>query len=452
MTEPLDVDARLAEGRPAVENVGNYVWACHLLGYQNPDLTLHPAQVRDWYGSEDGLNLHALEADRVALSSVANATDDVQQLQDRQLDALSDAWQGRGGDASREFLSRHGEASAATASAVRNAVDALTALRDDLWHAVDEKVAATVEIDDRRQAERAQWLAATRTVTTGAGDRAMASELIDQQMKPFVDNDIRADWLAAMQKAMAAVSAAFDVATGALTGDSPAAFEVPGDLGPVGKPAPAPPAPDVSVTAPAGWPSPAAVAAPASPAPMPASAFSAVPDALVPPTPAAMAAPPAMATPPASSTPPLGDMGGGLPGGAGGLAGLGSQLADAIGGLLDRPDAALPDPPELVDEPVDDQPVDDEEVVDDEQANDEDAEVESDAENTVDDEDDVPEDDCPVDEAADTEPTAEPLQTPPPEPMPPPPAIAEPPPAEPLGAQTPCEIAADELPQAGPEG
>ena len=113
---------------------------------------------------------------------------------------------------------RHGEASAAAASAVRNAVDALAALRDELWHAVDDKVGAAVAIEERRQTERAEWLAAARTVTTGAGDRAVASELIDQQVKPFVDNDIRSDWLTAMQKAMAAVSAAFDDATSVVDG------------------------------------------------------------------------------------------------------------------------------------------------------------------------------------------------------------------------------------------
>ena len=185
------------------------------------------------------------------------------------LDALAGAWQGRGGDASREFLLRHGEASAAAASAVRNAADALAALRDDLWHAVDEKVAAAVAIEDRRQAERAEWLAATQTVTTGAGDRAVASELIDQQVKPFVDNDIRADWLTAMQKAMAAVSAAFDDATGALTGEPAAAVRGAGRSRarrryrrrPGGAPAA-----EVAGTAPAAWPSPPAAASAARPA------------------------------------------------------------------------------------------------------------------------------------------------------------------------------------------
>ncbi|MFY9918299.1 MAG: hypothetical protein WAL26_07880, partial [Mycobacterium sp.] len=154
MAEPLEVAARLAEGRPAVDTIGDYVWACHLLGYQNPDLTLHAAQVRDWYDSEDGLDLHALEADRAALDAAATATDSALRLQEQQLGVLTGAWQGRGGDASREFLLRHNVASAAVASAVRRAVDVLAALRDDLWSAVDEKVAAAMSIDGRRQTER----------------------------------------------------------------------------------------------------------------------------------------------------------------------------------------------------------------------------------------------------------------------------------------------------------
>ncbi len=262
MAESLDVAARLAEGRAAVDNIGEYVWGCHLVGYQNPDLTLHAAQVRDWYGSEDGLDLQALETDRAALDAAATATDSALRLQEQQLGTLAVAWQGRGGDASHQFLIRHGEASAAVASAVRNAVHALAALRDDLWHAVDDKVGAAMAIEQRRQTERAEWLAAVRTVTAGAGDRAVASELIDQQVKPFVDNDIRSDWLTAMQKAMAAVSAAFDDATRVLTDEPAAPFEVPGDLGPVSIPSPPSTAPtaEVTGTAPAAWSSPPAAA------------------------------------------------------------------------------------------------------------------------------------------------------------------------------------------------
>ena len=203
MAEKFDVASRLAEGRPAVDNIQTYVWACHVLGYANPDLTLHASQVSDWYGSEDGLDLRALDADCAALEAAVAATEDALTRQDDQLGALSAAWQGRSADLSREFLHRHGEASAAAAAAVRTTADALATLRDNLWHTVDGKVAAAITAEGRAPDE---WLAAAQTVTTGAGDRAAASERIDQEVKPFVDNDIRTDWLAAMRSAMAAVS------------------------------------------------------------------------------------------------------------------------------------------------------------------------------------------------------------------------------------------------------
>jgi hypothetical protein len=463
MAESLDVSARLAEGRPAVDNIGDYVWACHLLGYQNADLTLHPAQVRDWYSSEDGLDLRALDADRAALDAAASAAESARQLQEQQLGALSGAWQGRGGDATHEFLVRHGGASSAAASAVRDAVDALTALRDELWRTVDEKVGTAVAIDDRRQAERPQWLAATQTVTTGAGDRAEASELIDQQVKPFVDNDIRSDWVVAMQKAMAAIAAAFDAATGALTTEPSATFDVPGDLGPL---PPSPPGSASTVetagTAPAGWPSlPSAVAPAVSPMTAPASPFPAAQDPVAAPMPTvAMPAPvpaaaPAGATAPAMPTmPSLGDLGGGLTGGAGGLAGLGQQIADAIGGLLDQPDDALPDPPDVKDDPADDEPSpspDEEDPAAADDKPDESDEKPDDPAATTGDVSEVEEDTCTGEPVVESSSEEEPAPTPPPEPMPSPPPIVEPQPAQELaGAQTPCEIAADELPQAGP--
>jgi hypothetical protein len=462
VAESLDVAARLADGCAAVDNIGEYVWGCHQVGYQNPDLTLHAAQVRDWYGSEDGLDLQALEADRAALDAAATATDSARRLQEEQLGALAAAWQGRGGDTSREFLIRHGEASTAASSAMRNAVHALAALRDELWHAVDDKVGAAMAIEERHQTERAEWLAAARTVTTGVGDRAMASELIDQQVKPFVDNDIRSDWLTAMQKAMAEVSAAFDDATSVLTGEPVAPFEVPGDLGPVPTPSPpsAAPTAEVTGTAPAAWPGPpAAVSAPgAGPTAVPAPSIPSAPEAAPipaapPPAPALPSATPAMPTMP--SMPSLGEPGGGLSGAAGGLAGLGSQLADAIGGLVNRSDEALPDPAPLDDEAIDEGApgLNDEKPVLDEDDDDESAEETGDlteSDEPIDEATDEPVDAC-AEEPAEETPPADPVATSPPAPMPPPQPIVEPPPsAEAVGADTPCEIAADELPQAGP--
>ena len=149
MAEKFDVASRLAEGRPAVDNIQTYVWACHVLGYANPDLTLHASQVSDWYGSEDGLDLRALDADCAALEAAVAATEDALTRQDDQLGALSAAWQGRSADLSREFLRRHGEASAAAAAAVRTTADALATLRDNLWHTVDGKVAAAIAAEGR---------------------------------------------------------------------------------------------------------------------------------------------------------------------------------------------------------------------------------------------------------------------------------------------------------------
>ena len=460
MPEKFDVTSRLAEGRPAVENIQTYVWACHVLGYANPDLTLHASQVRDWYGSEDGLDLQALDDDCAALEAVVAATEGALARQDDQLGALSAVWQGRTADLSREFLRRHGEASAAAAAAVRTAADALGTLRDNLWHTVDGKVAAAISADNRAPAE---WLAAAHTVTTGAGDRAAASERIDQEVKPFVDNDIRDEWLTAMRSAMAAVTDLYDTATAELTAEPDAVFEVPGELGPSWTPparddevatvpaAASPVAPPVA--APQSWGAPAA-------APMPALAPAASPISPPPAPPADLGSTaPAMAAPP--SAPSLG----GLPDMGGGLSGFGQQLADAFGSLLGSAGEALPDTSDI-DEPEIDDPELDEDV-------DDELDDEPDEDDDEPEEDDEPVDPAaePVEEPAVEEPieppvdaagTCEPAETPtapvepprPEEPAPTPVAVPPPPeplpPPEPMGAaETPCEIAANELPQAG---
>ncbi len=451
VAEKFDVASRLAEGRPAVDNIQTYVWACHVLGYANTDLTLHASQVRDWYGSEDGLDLRALDADCAALEAAVAATEDALTRQDDQLGALSAAWQGRGADLSREFLRRHGDASAAAAAAVRTTADALATLRDNLWHTVDGKVAAAIATDDRAPDE---WLAAAQTVTTGAGDRAAASERIDQEVKPFVDNDIRADWLTAMRSAMAAVMDLYDAATAELTAEPDAVFDVPGDLGPSLTP---PPRDDEVVTVPAAvttvappvaappsWdapPAPSPMPAPPPPAPMPPPA---------PPVDAASTAP-AMAAPP--SAPSLG----GLPDVGSGLSGLGQQLADAFGSLLGSADDALADTSgiddptvdENVDDKLDDDPEDDDEPDEHEPVEPDLEEVEPAAEEPV---------EAPVVDADDSCEPAEmpaPVEPPPPEepaptpPPVPPPTEPAPPPSPAVATETPCEIAADELPQVG---
>ena len=439
MAEKFDVASRLAEGRPAVDNIQTYVWACHVLGYANPDLTLHASQVCDLYASEDGIDLRALDADCAALEAAAATTEDALTRQDDQLGALAAAWQGRSADLSREFLHRHGAASAAAAAAVRTSADALATLRDNLWHTVDGKVAAAITAEGRAPDE---WLAAAQTVTTGAGDRAAASERVDQEVKPFVDNDIRTDWLAAMRSATAAVMKLYDVATAELAAEPDAVFEVPGELGPSWTPPPrddevatVPAAAGVvspPVAAPPSWGAPAAPSASPTPAPS-------LPTPMPPPAPPvdAGSTAPAMAAPP--SAPSLG----GLPEVGGGLSGLGQQLADAFGSLLGSADEAL-DTPDIEDPEIDDELDDDTE--DDDEAVEPVADVEDEpaAEEPV--EEAVADDKC--------EPAETPVEPPPPEELEPAPTPVPPPPEpaplpEPVAAETPCEIAADELPQVG---
>lgn len=471
MAEKYDFATRLAEGQPAIDDVQTYVWACHVLGYANPDLTLHAAQVRDWYGTEDGLDLRALDADCAALEAAVAATEDALARQD--IGAFSAAWQGDGADASRAFLRRHGEASAAAAAAVRTSADALATLRDNLWQTVDGKVSAAIATAGRAPRD---WLAAAQTVTTGAGDRAAASERIDHEVKPFVDNDIRDGWLTAMRSAMAAVTDLYDAATAELTAETDAVFEVPGDLGPSWTP---PPRDEDAVTVPAA----ASVVAPqvgasplwnasAAPPSAPGAAASAP---MPPPMPAPATAPPVDvgSTAPAMAAPPSAPSLGGMPDIGGGLSGFGQQLADAICSLLGSADDTF-DTPGIDDQKIHDELDDD--PGKDNQFNDhpeeDDGEDES-VEPAADVEDDpageepgevaVAEPACePADTPIEPPPPVEPAPTPVPEPSEPaPPAEpasppsepappAEPaPPPEPAAAETPCEIAADELPQVG---
>ena len=486
MPDSFDAATRLAQGWPAVDTVAEYVVACRLLGYHHQDLTSHPGQVHDWYDTEDGLDLRALESEHAALAAAAASAEQALQVQEDQLRALSEGWQGGGAQASRAFLLRHGAESARVAAALRAAAETIAELRDTLWRAVDGKVAAAVEIEGRRAAQRGDWLAAARAVSTGAGDRAAASELIDQQVKPFVAGDIGGQWLTAMRAGTAEVSDAYEAAVAGLQARGGAVFDIPGGLGPSWSPgrdmsAVAPAGPPAgagsSVTGTAGvmpgcppggpsWPAPA----PLGPASMPMSPMSMsapLMDSPVPATAPAVGAP-ALDTPPAMGSP----LGGGLPGagaGAGlsGLSGLGSQLWDLFGGLIGSAAGGLPDgmgdgsadfgPDELLDEP--------DEV--DELGKSEASDTEDDEDDSVDEETEgtAAEEDTADENAADLfDPANDPAEMPEPQPAPSEPistpsptsALVEPvppPAAEPLAApagETPCDIAADELPQVGP--
>ncbi|SBS72843.1 putative alanine and proline rich protein [uncultured Mycobacterium sp.] len=428
-----DVTARLAAGRGSVSNTQAYVSACHAVGYQHPDLTAHAEQILEWYGGEDGLDLHALDADCALLRAGAAAADEALRVARDGGAAVSAAWQGESYSAASEFIDRNCVAGAAVARALHVAVGACEMLRDSLGRLVDEKVGAAVSIDDRRAGERPAWLTAAAAVTGGGVEHEEAIEIVTQQITPYVDADIRTEWLTAMRSATVSVAAAYEDALRHLN-DIPAAnFEVPGQFS-----VPSAPTPDLPLAA-----APAAVSAlPAATVPAAAMLPPAVEPAPVssPPMPDAAAVQPLPSTPLSNPSAQPG-LAGGAPAGApampdvtGGLSGLVGQIADALGGLFEGiPDSAaaddLPEPDDPV-EPEGDEPERD--VV------------------AADTEDAVPED-VPIteDSAVDQPlPVDEPVVTDSAPPAPPP----EPPPADPLeqpDEQTPCEIAADELAQVG---
>jgi hypothetical protein len=417
VADRLDVAERLAEGRSAVERTESYVRACHALGYQHPGLTAHPSQIGDWYDGEEGMDLRALDRDCAELRAAGAAVMEALGMQRAQLAQLAGAWLGPGGDSAVRFLQRHCDAASAVAAEVRAAAQRCESLRDNLWYLVDSKVATAIAIDDGTRAQRPAWLAAAAAVTTGAGERAGAEEVVRREVIPYVDNEIRDDWLTTMRSTAEGVDTSYAMVIDRMAAAPAARFEVPGDFGPGYQPRPA--SPPVA---------PAAVVAPAAPAGPPADPVAA--PAL------STAAPPLPDLGSASAMPAGGDVGGG---GLGGLGALADRIVGAMGSLLgpvgdqsginDAFDDAVDDegdpfhPDDAADRP--DEPEEAKDVADER-----DSEV--------------------AEPAAGAQPVAEPA---PPDASPAPAPVAAPvaaPPAPPPNdGATPCQIAADQLPQAG---
>lgn len=384
-----DVAARLAQGLPAVENAGTYVAACRQLGYHG----VSDASLREWYGTEDGMDLAVLQRDSDALGTAAAAVEDAARQQAELTSRLAGAWSGPAASAAQDFLARQNDAAAAVRDGLVTAASALATLRDDLWQAVNAKVDAALDIDGRPSGQRGDWLAAAHTVTTGAGDVPTASELVDQQVKPFVDNDIGAEWISEMRAGFDRVVDAFDTAIARLEASPAARFDVPGESGAVAQP----PAPTMPAAAPS----------------------------------------------PADFGGGMPSLGGGMPSLGGGLSGFGQQLADLIGGFTGSADTGpdLEEPDDLLKEPDDEDP--DEDPVEDDETDSEDADPEQQPA-------DIPPEQPvkPVPEPMSApEPVAPPLASPAVQDLAAPPVVAD---LEVLPAEkTPCEIAAEELPRVG---
>jgi hypothetical protein len=457
MSDRYDVAARLAEAEPAVEHTQTYVRACQALGYQQPDLTAHPSQVGDWYETESGLDLRVLDSDTAELRAAVTAIEEALWVQRTQVTELAAAWRGSGAESATRFLQRHCDAAAEVAARVRAAAEHCATLRDDVWQAVDGKVATTVAIDERRAAERSTWLSAAHAVTADPGDRSAAEVVVHQQVMPYVDNDIRNDWLAAMSSANASVAASYDTAIHALASTRDVSFDIPGDLGPRWQPEvggrsgveAVPPAPLPTSPLPSS-------PVPTSPMPtVPASAPTAPPP-LPEVSPALPVADGAASMSPAP-TDPLGNAGlstgagglGGLGGMTGGIGGVVGSIVDSIGSLLGSLAGGFGGDADVGEDPVGIDDADHADHADDPLTDD--ADKSDDAAEPVGTENVMPVapvvDDPPATAEVVEEPAAQ--QVNPPTGASPPAEQSAPAAAPPADGSTPCEIAEDQLPQVG---
>lgn len=309
-----DVAARLADGEDAVDTITTYVAAC--LAVDRPAGGLTVPAVREWYAAEAGLKLDALDADSAALAAMAHTAEESVTVEGEVLATMAQVWQGESGSAAEEFIQRHWTGGAAMVASLRDASAVLASLRDDLGALVDAKVDAVMRFDDRRAAEHPIWLAGAEAVLHGQGGRE-ASAVVNHQVGPYVDDEVRREWLPAMRTATDSVSAAYDDALVRLADDPAGEFALPGEM--------------------PGWDTGQESAV--SQAPVVAAPPDRMPD---PPSPGVAAAPSAPVGwsggfPALSSSPsPLPDFGGldgvgGLAGANGSLSGLVGQIADLLG-------------------------------------------------------------------------------------------------------------------------
>ena len=193
---------RLADGAAAALNTETYVAACRALGVGGAGLSA--AMVRDLWGAEDGLSLAALDTDSAALQNAADAAEDGLRAQREALALLSEAWRGSAGPVALERVAGHCADSEAAVTALRDAASALGSLRDQLGELLAAKADAAVRIDGR-----AGLLADAAAVVDGTADGS-AAEAVRQRIAPYVDADVRAEWVSAMRTATDSVAAAYE--------------------------------------------------------------------------------------------------------------------------------------------------------------------------------------------------------------------------------------------------
>jgi len=455
----FDVAARAADAHGAVENTQTLVSACAMVGYRHPDLTSHGAQIIEWFACDEELDLAVLGADCDRLQAALMIAEDAMRLEDAAAEGLNAAWEGAAGSGAADFVARHRRTVGGLVELVRSAVGGCISLRDTLWHIVDTKVAAAIAIDERRAGERSAWLTAARTVMSGVQDRSAAVEIVEKAVVPYVDSDIRIDWVDAMRSARASAVGAYSEALRQLSRSAAIDFAIPSHLlpSPAGREV-AVDSPPVGAVAQQSW-TPISEREPAIP-PLPEKGFAAV--AAPEPLPASPAA-----TPPQTMEAPIAAApAGGLPSGSAALPnldGFTSGLSDPLPRSFDGLSETDPFDPgaDGGDRPGDDSADESDDQLKKPEHDGEDAEAEdpdSDADDTVADSEANDEDDGGTgrvdagDSGTGSESSAPQVNSPLPAEehvLPPARELAADSSGELEDVATPCEIAADELPQVG---
>ena len=256
-------------------DIADFVAACQAIGRS----TVSAARIRDLSLAEEGLRLDTLDSDAAALSAAAASAQDALDAAKSATGVLAQAWRSGTGSAATDFLHRQCASGGRVVAQLIAAADSLRRLWEELSRQVRTRDAANARASGA-VTEPAVWLSAARAVMSGHAS-AEAVGVVIGRIAPFVDTVVAGDWVPTMETATAAVGAAYRQAAAELAGCEPVRFETPAMPSVAVPPAVAPTTSPEPAVASAGQPASSAPQSPPIPS-IPALPTPAVPDLGVP--------------------------------------------------------------------------------------------------------------------------------------------------------------------------
>lgn len=210
-----------------------YAAACRDVGH----VGITSERIRELASREDGVGLAALQSDIAALAAAAGHARSALSEQRTAIGVLGAGWRGRSGSIATAVLEQHCTAAADILHSLVEAADVLERLRGTLSRLLAERDEAGVRIADRRSAERPRWLACSEAVLAGTADGVAVAE-VRTRIAPFLDAQVAGEWAGSVSSVSDAVDAAYRQAAIALAGRMPVGFDVPSGLARAPVPAP----------------------------------------------------------------------------------------------------------------------------------------------------------------------------------------------------------------------